>query len=178
MQSASDQSRGHFVRVTWIRVYRDEFWNDFSMRLLIIIHSSVKFLMSFCTLLINYSRQVLMPLASDYVAVLAVLGVVATLPRCQAARAHLRVHLWHRGPQASQENGGAVIPKWSCRAAGPRASLSRDDTGDTNAAVSSSAECVLVAAAEVLEDVLAVLRIEHAVLSSQANGGKVLLKWS
>ena len=98
MQSASDQSRGHFVRVTWIRVYRDEFWNDFSMRLLIIIHSSVKFLMSFCTLLINYSRQVLMPLASDYVAVLAVLGVVATLPRCQAARAHLRVHLWHRGP--------------------------------------------------------------------------------
>ena len=79
MQSASDQSRGHFVRVTWIRVYRDDFWNDFSMRLLIIIHSSVKFLMSFCTLLINYSRQVLMPLASDYVAFLAVLGVVATL---------------------------------------------------------------------------------------------------
>ena len=79
MQSASDQSRGHFVRVTWIRVYRDDFWNDFSMRLLIIIHSSVKFLMSFCTLLINYSRRVLMPLASDYVAFLAVLGVVASL---------------------------------------------------------------------------------------------------
>lgn len=160
MQSASDQSRGHFVWVTWIRVYRDDFWNDFSMRLfkrlLIIIHSSVKFLMSFCTLLIDYSRQVLMPLAFDYVAFLAVLGVAAS----------------------SQENGGAVIPKWSCRAAGPRASLFRDDTGDTNAAVSSSAECVLVAAAEVLEDVLAVLRIEHAVLSSQANGGKVLLKWS
>ena len=94
MQSASDQSRGHFVRVTWIRVYRDEFWNDFSMRLLIIIHSSVKFLMSFCTLLINYSRQVLMPLASDYVAVLAVLGVVATLH----AHTSFRMHLWHRGP--------------------------------------------------------------------------------
>ena len=90
MQSASDQSRGHFVRVTWIRVYRDEFWNDFSMRLLIIIHSSVKFLMSFCILL-NYSRQVLMPLASDYVAVLAVLGVVATL------HAHTSGLLWHTG---------------------------------------------------------------------------------
>ena len=94
MQSASDQSRGHFVRVTWIRVYRDEFWNDFSMRLLIIIHSSVKFLMSFCTLLIDYSRQVLMPLASDYVAFLAVLGVVATLH----AHTSFRMHLWHRGP--------------------------------------------------------------------------------
>ena len=94
MQSASDQSRGHFVRVTWIRVYRDDFWNDFSMRLLIIIHSSVKFLMSFCILLINYSRQVLMPLASDYVAFLAVLGVVATLH----AHTSFRMHLWHRGP--------------------------------------------------------------------------------
>ena len=177
MQSASDQSRGHFVRVTWIRVYRDEFWNDFSMRLLIIIHSSVKFLMSFCTLLINYSRQVLMPLASDYVAFLAVLGVVATLHAHTSGCRQGAAPVAHWGA-SSQENGGAVIPKWSCRAAGPRASLFRDDTGDTNAAVSSSAECVLVAAAEVLEDVLAVLRIEHAVLSSQANGGKVLLKWS
>ena len=177
MQSASDQSRGHFVRVTWIRVYRDDFWNDFSMRLFIIIHSSVKFLMSFCILLINYSRQVLMPLASDYVAFLAVLGVVATLPRCTRTPQGAPV-AQGASSASSQENGGAVIPKWSCRAAGPRASLSRDDTGDTNAAVSSSAECVVVAAAEVLEDVVAVLRIEHAVLSSQANGGKVLLKWS